>query len=171
MSIIEFIGFIITMVAMVMLFFKRTREERYRRENPDEMEEEGLPPHDPLKQFLKALEGTYEEEEKEQNVRPPSPPPMQVQQTSAKKRPLSNEFQFQPKMDKHHLDPKLAGFHQKREIDSRKLGSSLDDRYGDSTYEVHRRESESYARKVVDRLHSRRDMMICHEIFSRPKGW
>lgn len=170
MSIIEFIGFIITMVAMTLLFRKRVKEERHRRNHP-EHDEEGLPPTDPMKQFLRALEqGEDEEEEYAHPVQPPAPP------TAVAKKPMDkrispNPFSFQPKLDEHHLNPKMAHFLQKREIDSRQLGSSLDNRYVESSYEVHRRASGSYAAKVINRLPSRRDMMICHEIFSRPKGW
>lgn len=175
MSIVEFIGFIITMGAMVLLFFKRVKEERHRLTHPDEMEEEGLPSDDPIKQFLRTLDGDDEEEEERKPkkvIRPPTPPvPMQMnQKKSAKKKALSNEFQFQSKLEKHRLNPNLAGFLPETSIDSRKLGSTLDDRYIESLYEVHKKESSSYGEKVINRLHSRREMMICHEILSRPKG-
>jgi hypothetical protein len=173
MSIIEFIGFIITMIAMSLLFIKRVKEERRRRDHPDEVEEEGLPPTDPMKQFLRALERSDDEQDEERHmVQPPQLPLlMPTKQKRPEKKALTREFLFQPQLEKHHLNPKLAGFLQERAIDSRKLSSSLDDRYTENTYEVHRKETTSYGMKVIDRLHSRRDMMICHEILSRPKGW
>ncbi len=147
MSIVEFIGFVITMLAMVLLFAKRKREKSHRRDHPGEVEEEGLPPTDPIKQFLVALQrGDDEEEEEEEEapapvVRRPPPPP-------APKKALPNQFQSPSQLDRHHLN----------------------DRYTASVFEVHGKEEESYGAKLVGRLPSRRDMMIYHEIFSRSKG-
>lgn len=153
MSLIEFIGFIITMLAMTLLFRKRVKEERRRRESPDDVEEEGLPPTDPLKALIKSLE--FDSEEEEESLQPPP----------KKEKPLQTSFK--PKLEGYRLNPKLAGYGKETAIEKRRFVSTLEDRYGSQEYEVHRRTTTSNAAKVVKRLHSRRDMMICHEILTR----
>jgi len=158
MSFIEFLGFLITMGAMMLLFGRRVKEEQRRRQNPDESEEgEGLLPTDPLREYIRTVEGSDEEEEE-------APPKRKLRIG------LESDFKFQPDLDKHHLAPKMADYKESTKIESLDFTTSLDSRYIDHAYKIVDREKHSYGSKVIGRLHSRRDMIICHEIFSRPKS-
>lgn len=155
MSLIELIGFVVTMLAMILLFGKRVKEERRRRESPHDYEE-GLPSTDPLKQFLKALSSEEEDDDEEDEALPQLP----------RSKKQDKRFLEHPK-----LTAKPADYHNESNNDSRKKVSNLDHRYTDHAYEVHKTFKVSYGAKVVSQLRSRRDMMICHEIFTKPKGW
>ena len=77
MSLVEFIGFAISLIAIVVLYFRNRQDARYRLEHPEEfqgeeameVEEEGYP----LKDFIKKLEKELAEKEE---LKHPLPPPL-----------------------------------------------------------------------------------------------
>ena len=68
MEFIEFLGFIITMIAMVFLLARRAREEKRRRANPEAYEQEESEKEEELRDFLRSLDPNLE-------LYPPKPPP------------------------------------------------------------------------------------------------
>lgn len=89
MSLIEFIGFIIVMAAMIVLYAKRSWEERKRRMHPEQYADENEEQEQILRQFLLSLEG---KEESVLKAEPPAPPPLPE--------PEHDEFEHQIKQEK-----------------------------------------------------------------------
>lgn len=101
MSPVEIIGFIISLLALVFLFFKNKTEMK---SVPVEEEEED---DDPLRNFMKTLEKEMREEEP-----PPPPPPPVILPRPQKK--------FKSTLEERKL---------KSKIEERKLKSNLEKRY------------------------------------------
>jgi hypothetical protein len=186
-NIVEFIGFIISMVAMSIILIKKARDERHRRKNPEQYEKEQEAQGANLKDFLKSLDIDVEDEEQ---FSPPKPVGLQhiVKEkkqgmtlgSSSKQssRQLQNNYQ-----DSSHYDNQRF----KTSIDNRKFKTSLDDRYKDygervtskminkdiikkEEYQVIRRTKTSPAKQILKRLKSTQDMVILHEIIGLPKS-
>jgi hypothetical protein len=105
MTFIEFIGFIITISAMVFLFARQTWENYRRRKYPEAYAEEVRKKDDALKELLKSMNIEVEEEEEieddyEEPVRrplpTPPPPPKPLQKKAPE--PLFHEYHSE-KMD------------------------------------------------------------------------
>jgi hypothetical protein len=79
MSIDELIGFVVTMVALGVLYYKNKQEAKHRREHPEEFEEKERKKQRDLKQLFKEMHIELEEEEEEEEEDyvplPPPPPP------------------------------------------------------------------------------------------------
>lgn len=147
MTFIEFIGFIITLVAMFFIVIKRIFEQRAAQRNPEEYAERERQHQLALKKFYRSLEGQMIEEEDEieeeiehEPIHPiphkPEPPPLalQVQKKSSYKPPIEKELWAKAKI----------------------------------TYQVDRQKRESVGGVVINNLPSRRDMLIIKEIFDKP---
>ena len=61
MNLIELIGFLVTMVALTFLYFKRMKDEKRRREHPEIYEEEILEEREEVARALRALDHQLEE--------------------------------------------------------------------------------------------------------------
>lgn len=140
MSLIEFIGFVISLAALIFLFFRKVSEERYRREHPKEFEEQEKQKEQAMKEWLKKMnievdEDEEEEEEEEEEIPIPKPQPKKM-------------------INKQPPPP---------------LPSKAFKRYAnDSVYEVSRLESSSRGNTLIKGLKSRRDMIIYKELLSKP---
>lgn len=167
MSLVEFIGFVISMAALIFLFFKRVSEERYRRQHPEEIAEEEHEKELALKEFMKTMHIDIGEEEK--IVPPPKPvathpsrppaipivkkniPPKQAKRKEEKEA-------FKPTYDREHDDFEKRllskSFHKKSE--------------SSSAYEVKRLIYNSRGNDLIEALPSKRDMLIYREIFDKP---
>lgn len=177
MTLIELIGFVITMAALILLFFKRKSEERLQRAYHEEDDEESqeIEEEDPLKEFWQSLNSGQDGIEKKKSAAPPPAPLASdfAKQTLKSKRP---GYQFQTKLQQHSLTSTLDDYHNKTAIEGRKIVTPAEQKYGTSeahgmaAYSLIKGKKSSYGLKVLNRLNSRRDMMICHEILSKPKG-
>ncbi len=79
MDLIEVIGFLIGMVALTFILFRRMREERLRRNHPELWEQEEKKRQRNLKELLKAMDLDIVDEEEEEEEPERAPLPRQVQ--------------------------------------------------------------------------------------------
>jgi hypothetical protein len=176
MDLIEFIGFLITIIAMFLLTIKRVREKR--KELPDHE-----PMHDDqqkqtLKELLKKLDIDVEDEDEEALPPPPPPPRPKVQPAhpQVKQGRFLSEGQYQ-------FRDKLQDYRPVSAIEKRKLKPTIEDPYQTFTrgsvvspdmrvhedgYHEIQKEKPSGAARLVSRLHSKKDMIIYQEIMNRP---
>jgi len=185
MSLIEFIGFIISVTAMIFLLVRRAWEERHRRKHPEEFKDEQQRQEQTLKQFLKSLDIDMEDEEEfspppkprvEQPVEPPPPPHEMQAQAKPKPHRLLQE-------DEYRFRDKIESYHPESKIEKRKLKIRIDDRYKGFTgehivspelsekpevYHAIEKLKSSRARRLVTQLHSRKDMIVYQEIMNPP---
>ena len=75
MTLIEFIGFIITMVVFFLLIAKQTRNDRRRRNEPEEVDLDLEQQQSQIKEILHALDLEAPEETLRHRKRPATPPP------------------------------------------------------------------------------------------------
>jgi hypothetical protein len=191
MDISQLVGFIISVIAILFLVRKRVKEEKHRKEHPDQYENEQLKQQEQLKGFLKSLD--IDMEDKGQFSPPPRPvvkPPRPAQQTKTlaqaqkkdgkppkPQRIVADEFKFK---SGHEY------YEQKTSIEQRKMKSPLEERYKDiygdrvvsldlredptHTYEVIQQHSISRARGLIQRLPTKKNLVLLHDIFGVPKG-
>lgn len=168
MDFFQFIGFIIILIFAFFLAYKRIKEERLRRKNPEKFEEERREQQAKLKNFLKSLEVDMEEEE---IPRPkPSPPPKPKPPAPKPKphRTVGNEFSYKADLDKYKSKVDLEGF---------KYKTTLEDRYKRQpkptdapAYEVAYKEGPPRIRTLLERLSSKKEMVLFQIIMEPPKG-
>ena len=185
MDISQIIGFIISVLAILYIVTKRVKEERLRKEHPEEYEKEQQKQEANLKQFLKSLD--VEMEDKKMN-----PPPKPVQKLTASQasktvkkenlppkpqRIVSDEFIYKSDLDNVHL---------KNDISQRKIHSHIEDKYTDiygervvsvdlrevsnRTYEVIQKIRVSRGEKLLQSMPTKKNMVILYEIYGTPKG-
>lgn len=176
MSLVEFIGFVISMVAMAFLFIKKVYDERQRRLNPEKYAETERKKEQALQEFLKSLELERNEEEEEDEeeeepvlIKPPPAPQMAKQ----------HKVPFRSTLD--HYKPVTL-------IEQRKIQTNIEKRrpfeagdhlisdtfkiqsVTDPSYEVERLKIKSRGEKALEELSSRRQLFIIKEILDKPKG-
>lgn len=184
MSLIEFIGFIITMVLVIYLQSKRMVDDRKRRSNPEYYEEEEEGPT--LEEMLGSMnlnpdEAKALERELRGPTEPPPPPHIprsQIQKTKKKipKRTLSDQYELHSKME---------DFEQQTNIEKRKLNRPIEHRYEKKRKPVVsqglrvdpyrdpyalERKGENRIHNILKSLDSKQNMIILHEILDKPKA-
>lgn len=188
MSFVEFLGFIITFAAMTAIMVKKSREERDRRKHPEKYENEEQEREQDLKKLLKTLNIDLEDEEefsppRRRQVKPLPPPP----QNSARKQPkpkskpqriVGDEYAYRDKFDNYHLTTSIEKREFKSSVEEREKAQKFaDDKI--VSPEFLRRESDAYTLKklgdkrckgarLIGSLHTKKDMMVIHEILSKP---
>ncbi len=165
MSLVEFIGFAISLIALVVLYFRNRQEVRYRLEHPEEFKDEEVLEEEeegyPLKDFIKKLEKELTEKEKLKHPSPPLPPLPQSKEHS--KRTIQEDY------------------HLKSAIEQRRIKSILEDRRLKT--KLHKPDQEisqispdekllqpSKGLAAIQRLAHRRDLIIYQEIMNKPKS-
>lgn len=177
MSFVEFIGFIISLVAMIFLVTKRFMEERKRRLNPEEYARKEEEQEANLRRFLKSINVDSEDEEE---FSPPPHPKNRYSQVPppAPHQPLIRlrETQKQPPVPPKKTSGFNAGNYgsetacdKKRNLAAAQTSHVLhhDLKPADS-YEVIRIETVSPAISLLNSLKSSKDMLIIKEIFDKP---
>jgi hypothetical protein len=148
MSLIEFIGFIITICALFFLVIKRKWEERRKREHPEEEHRKELQQKAHLKRYLKSLDLDVEEEEENDKVLPSHLSSFQPSYPK-KKDPLPLKIS-QPQLTPY-INPKVRnlaeGYHAIVKVKS------------------------SRGHGLVKRLPSKQEMIIYQEIMNPPLGF
>lgn len=158
MSLIEFIGFVISMAALIFLFFKRVSEDRYRRKNPEKFAEEKLEQEKALKELMKSMHIGTEEEG------PPPPPPRAMALQSPLKKVVVSTV-HPKKLEKY--SEKAAK--EKENYEKRMLSKTYHKKTENApVYEVHRLTYNSRGNDLIQALPSRRDMLIYKELFGKP---
>jgi hypothetical protein len=184
MDLIEFIGFVITFFIFVVLMLKRSYERWKRYQFPDE-EEGGGEPKDQeqqLKDFLKSLEEDMEEVKVERPL-PPIPPKPKIIKPPPKApvekpkppKPLKPVGALATSVDKRTLATKVDKRHLETRIEDRFAGTTVvSDHFQQAPeydpYRLKKKGKEARIRKLLGGLKSTKDMVLLHEILSRPRS-
>jgi type IV secretory pathway VirB10-like protein len=153
---VEIIGFVISLLALLYLFMKQNPAPSRRTPAPRDQEEEAVEDEDdPFREFLKEKEATEREAKTEEPLPPPSPPKI-------------------AKKPKKPSPPSLEEYRLASQIEERRLKSALADRQLKSRFhhseERNRNLRPSQAHLAVQHLTSRRDLIIYQEIMNKPKS-
>lgn len=175
MDLIEFIGFVISILALLVIATRRASEERRRRRDPEAYEKEQEERRKALRQSLREMHIDLDDEEEEEgndeflqeekrNLPPPLPKPIT-------KRTLKDSYQ---------LDARLEKYQPKTTIEDRHLISNIENRdnkiyevvsadlHLDESYQLEQSNPLSIGGKVLKTLPSMKEMIILNEILNRP---
>lgn len=178
MSVIEFIGFIVSMAAMGFLFLKRLKESRYRQEHPEEFDEESHAEVEELRRFLASTRMREEGRSAALAPRPAKPPEMPKPpqpRKSVAKQSLSPKPVFQSSME---------GYRQAAEMErlspsayDAKRATMAADPYADRSagsseaiYAVDDRRRDSRGGALIRQQRALQDMFILKAILEPPKA-
>ena len=190
----EFVGFIISILAIAFVIGKNIYEEIQKRRHPEDYTKKKHEQEAVLQDFLKSLKGDMEEskkrpheEDEEENERwniPKIPIPHISAPAPVVKgipRTVKDQFRFNTKYDQYKPKSQVEQRELKNIIEERyetqKLGANVvspDMRMDDPmrAYDIPiYKEQVARGRTILQGLHSRKKMMIIHEIFSPPKGF
>lgn len=150
MSVIEFIGFIISLVTMFFLFFKKLYDDRQRRLNPEEYAKKTKERERQLKEFWKSMDVNMDQNDdrdEEDEEDKPQPPPHPIVPPPIKK----------PMASLPHSRP-LA-------TENRSLSDTF---HTDNAYKKQKGRPRAFY--LARRHQSLRDAIILKEIIDKPKG-
>jgi hypothetical protein len=185
MTLIEFLGFIITMILVIYLSSKRAIEDRKRRLDPNYSEEDEE--QDSVQQMVRLLNLSPEDAqalEKEIKGEPQSPPPppqaIRQRMERQKKKKVSRTLS-----DQYALRTNIEDFKQHSNVAERKFDTNVEHRYEKPRQSLvsqglqdnphmdayaHKTEGQSRVNKLLNKLDSKKDMVILYEILDRPKA-
>jgi hypothetical protein len=182
MSFVEIIGFIISFLALIYLFFKQQSIARYRQEHPEAFKEEEIVEEDPLTELMKAIEKETKAREAARHLPPPLPKAVQ------KPKPLK-AAPLAASLEDYHLESQIEKRRLESQVEKRKLKSSLENRVLKSSLSQRLEEKgvhaippshhpgiekglvgPSRAEMALRRLAHRRDLIIYQEIIDKPKS-
>jgi hypothetical protein len=164
-SFVEFIGFLISILALVYLFLKQRSLSRYRREHPEVFKHEELAKEeeegDSFKEIIQSM--------KNETVTKPRPPPHPKVVPQPKKEALAStlkDYQLASQIEKREL---------KSSLENRYLKTKLVQRFDETPSEIaHPSHLEEGTKPRVEvalaRLSRRRDLIIYQEIIDKPKS-
>lgn len=194
MNLIEFIGFIVSLLAMLVLMVKKRSDERRRRANPEEYERQEMEQADKLKSFLKSINEDMENDEhlnpevhRKDHLSPASVGtfPQVPKQTSPsephriagdqghyKFTTKIEERKLQTNSEKHRLKSSLSGLDKnyKFSTGSQTVSTDMIAQNERDAYSLKKPMRINRAAIVLSHLKSRKDMVILHEVISAPKG-
>jgi len=183
----EILGFIISMLALAFIIGRQIYDE-YRKRNPSISSSHGVKRKDSvLQDFLRSLNKDVDEEVVEiKRERRALPPPLKpssyvTKPSKALKTPrtVQDDFRYQARLD---------GFQHKSQVDARNISTSFEDRYVEKplgseivspdmrmddsmhAYDLIQKKVPTRGEKLLKGLHSRKNMILIHEILSLPKG-
>jgi hypothetical protein len=161
MNFVEFLGFIISLGAMIFLFTKRFLEDRKRRLNPEEYARKEKEQEENLRRFYKSISGDFDDEEKEEEDEPVS---KTVHQPLIQRRPPPKP----PKPTIHRESyVKQTATEKKKSLAHDTSGYTHTVKPAER-YEVIRSEKISKTSQVLNHLKSPKDLLIIKEIFDKP---
>lgn len=174
MSPVEFIGFLISFLALIFLFFKNKREINANRELH---EEEEMGEDDPLKEFLKTLD----HQEEAYPSAPPEkryiPPPKEPKRRNIPEGSFSSldTHRLETNVEKRKLTTNIEARKLKTNIENRSIGLGIRNRSvlldkSMKAEEFRALPKESRSAGQLGNLDSLRQMVIYHEIWDKPKG-
>lgn len=173
MSFVEIIGFIISFLALIYLFFKQQSIARYRQEHPDAFNNEELIEEDPLEEFMSTMEKKRAARKKAQHLPPPPPSSKKsVQQTKKNSSSSLEDYRLASQIEKRKIKSSLENrqltSHLHRHLEERASHSIVPSLHHPITDHI---ETEpSRAQIAIQRLTSRRDLIIYQEIIDKPKS-
>jgi len=144
MSFIEFLGFIISIAAMVFLFIRKTMENRRRRLHPEEFLHEHEEEERAVEELLSSLNIHLEQPPPRKSVPKPLPPPQQTKPAPVRIQNLKGSTQA--------ITP------------SNKFDFQLNEYYS-----IQKRNS-SRGYRLIHQVGSPQDIIVFHEILGPPKG-
>lgn len=167
MSVVEFIGFAVSLAAMIFLIIKQYREQLHRRNHPAEDHED----ESDLEKLLKSLNPTpghlpTPPHEKNKPKTPPKSPPLSHTQPQKKH---SSHNPIHSKSPKDTRPKKLSTVDESfypAMSDPWKSGESK----AHSAYDIIHKSRKSYASNMIHKLPSKKYMVAIHEIFGQPKS-
>jgi type IV secretory pathway VirB10-like protein len=197
MDLIQFISFILVMLAMSLLSRKRAKEKQ-QAQFPETKDEDGHKQKDNLKKFLNSLDIDMEEDE-EHEAPPPAkiqsansfqaPPPAPMQPPSSPAHPShrlvrESAYRFQDRLDDYYptspietkkwqtsidnLDNKFTSREVvSSDLQSAKVSADLQSA-NEAAYKMVAKNHDSRGRKLVQGIASRKEMIIYQEIISPP---
>lgn len=177
MNFIEFIGFVVSMLAFIWLMGKRAKEERKRRrEHPEEFEEEIQAQKQEIKEMFKALnvdvyedEEFEEEEEEEEAYTPPPPPPPKKRKRYQEFKTSFADYELQSDIEEQHLREFVT---EEENLVYATPIVSTDMVYSDQTaYDILSESGRSRIGREVDSLPSLRQLILYHEVIGQPKAF
>lgn len=173
MELSEVIGFLIIILVVASPVIKKILEDGRKKKIPPEQSEKKVKRSkvqvDVVKDFLKSLDISFDEEESKV-VKPP-PPPMLKEEILTKEELRKRKF---------HFEGKLEGYHQKSEIENRHIKSNIsedlnlgDIKIGNLEKFLNQEyqesvEEESLISLEIATLQEPRNLLLMHEIFSSP---
>ena len=157
MTFIEFIGFIITMVAFFLLVVKQARDEKKRRQNPEAYEEEMEYQQEAVKDLLRSLNIEVQED------KPPVPPPPPTPVVEMLKEPSMPKV-VESKIPKSMRIAKFDYGNAFRDPHSQRGIFEHEEAY------IKRKEQQSRVKSLLRKPDSFKDAIILKEVLGEPKG-
>jgi len=165
----EYIGFLISLLALIYLYFRQQSLARHRQEHLDAQIYQESDEEDALSEFIKTIQ---HKTDKKATVQPPPPPASKPVKTIRKD--VASTLQA------YHLESPLEKRQLKSSLESRQLKSGVrkqaEERAARDIAEaaIHAAESPqagpSRAKTALRRLAHRRDLAIYQEIIDKPKS-
>lgn len=184
MNILEFIGFIVSLITFIFLLYRKIRDEILRKNHPELEEQEE---QDKLQAFLDSLDMDESDQVVKPKPLPPPPPPaplnlsVKVRKDYKAYQPsLSSTLQAPPEVKKDYaFHANMDAYRQKSDVDLVSRGTTLEQRMkksqvvskqyrSDEGYHEIERAKPARARKLIASLKSKKDLIILHELLSRP---
>jgi hypothetical protein len=167
---VEIIGFIISLLALLYLFVQNKNPVQQKSRSSGYQREDGI--DHSFKGFLKSIEKKAATREAVQHMPPTPPSSMKKKERSQKTPPrLLEESRQASSIEDHHLKSSLEDRHMDSRFNHEDLTRStfaLSLRYRD---EGNGKKSVSRAQSAIRRLVHRRDMIIYQEILKKPKAF
>lgn len=158
MSFVELIGFVISLIALIFLFFKNKPASDRNQIHPGGIEEENEE-NDPLREFLKSLE---EEMGNEDQHRQPPPAPPKIKQVQIQNMPKPKPTNYKRE------DPS-----RKKPMDVRRKEKDLilfNEKMNDIDHLQPKAKQPSRLNQLVHHLPNKRQMIIYQQLLNKPKG-
>lgn len=199
MDLIQFIGFVISMLALIFLTIKRSREEKRRKTHPEEFKGEREREEQAYRDLLRSLELPIPPEldheikhpQAKSSPRPPPAPSSAGWKAPEPKRMVQPSFQYQATLDARHQKTRIEqrsfqspitgrqGFKQtvvskalQPEAATSAYNVATKGAYNVSTdaYAFHEEVTIPRARTMVEGLSRPLEMILFYEMIKKPKG-
>ncbi len=189
MTFIEFIGFIISLLALIYLSARRAKEERRRRAHPEDYAEEEAREQQAYKELLQKLELPIPPEledipSSQASAPPPAQPPRPpvhikkpfVRPTTG--RTVRHGFEFHSDIEDRKRQTAIEQRHIRSQVNLRdnkrfKPAVASESMRVDTTggaYTLGKHRGYSKARQLLEGLNSPGDIVLLHEIIGKPKS-
>lgn len=187
MEVSDFIGFIVSVLAMLFIFGRHIFSSRRRQQHPEEADLDERKQKQALKTFLKSLDVEMDEldEEEEMEAKRPKPvlkkeppPPPKMEERPKPHRKVQDDYRFQTKVEQRRFETAVEQRSLKTAVETRKreFGANIishelihaPDAYARSLTKL---QKPSQAANLVSKLGSKKDMIILQEILNPPKAF
>lgn len=196
MSVIEFIGFVISFIAMIVLFFRRTLDRRRQAQDPALYAEMEKRREVRLKEFLSTLdvqhephrpnEDDEEEDDDEDEYVPPQARvapkrphsytpialnrPQQLPRDTFLLRPSTEKNRTQTSFEKHIQHSSIEDSYRNRFLDTPAETAAKNVDIHQDAYALKKTNQQNRVNAIVGRLESPQDLIILQEVIGPPKA-